>query len=138
MAAANLFHWSAEGINGESWMELVREIAKKGGAEVVILENESRVQVFLDETHLDIKVKNGKARGSIVEGGGCWKAALLLNMLSRSFAITIVDESSESVTVRSLRKLTDLGFTEEMFDSFADSIGLINKNMAASSAFSRF
>jgi hypothetical protein len=130
------FHWTADNIP-DNWLDIIKEAATSRWP-VTSYENQPRFTVSWDKTMLDFRIKNGKARDSIPDEPGCWKAVLFLLKLSKSFTVIVVDDEAIQISVRSLKKLTNLGFTEDEYDDFAESLGLINNKMAKTSFFANF
>ena len=134
------FHWTAEGITDPAWVDTFLDIAKKAGGVNISTAGADRVGAAFDETTLELRVRNatGKARGSLAKVKGCWKAALVLLALGRHFTVAVVDDDSNDVTVRSLRKQTNLGFAEEEYASLAERLGLIDRTMEKDPLFAQF
>lgn len=135
-----LFHWVVEGVTSPEWINTLRDIANKSGCLITPAVGVDRVSMVLDESTLEfrVSVSSGKVRGSIIAGKGCWKAALVLLCLGRHFTVSLVDDDSNVVTVRSLKKQTHLGFTEVEYGDFAEQLGLINRTMANDPMFAQF
>jgi hypothetical protein len=136
--ASAKFHWTAENIPDACWMDHVRNIATQNGWETIVYEDKPRLTVILDKVHLDFHVTNGKARDNIPDDSGCWKAVLFLLKLSKQYTVLVVDDEAIPVTIRSLKKLTNIGFNDVEFDNLAENLGLINKSLAKDPAFSNF
>lgn len=139
-APTEVFHWEASGLTPE-WADTfvgLAQMSKVFNVSSTITQGNSKVTVVADETTLEIRSRNGTARGSVHNGNAIWKAVLLLLALGRHFTVMVVDDAGEPVSVRSLRHQTNLGFVESEFDSLAEQIGLINRAMAKDPVFAKF
>lgn len=134
-----LFHWQADGLSA-GWADVLADLAQKapGGDVKVTAQGASKATVVADDIAFDVSQRNGKARGSILEGKGSWKVALLLFGLGRHFTVQVVDDANEFVSVRSLKRQTKLGFTENEFDDFAEQMGLIDRTVVMDPVFATF
>lgn len=135
-----LFHWELTAL-APGWAKRYADhLTQVLGNRVTVVADEvgDKVVLTVDEVFLEVRNKNGTARGSIDEGSGSWKEALIILLGCRILSGSIVDDDTNSVSVRSLKKQPNLGFCEEEFDNFADALGLINRAMANSRRFATF